>query len=66
MELYAIAEVEGIANKLGAALDSKMPKHNKHVLDPAFDTDKLMIITANQANTRAMTYFALTFKTTSY
>jgi hypothetical protein len=39
-----------------------IPKNNKHVLDPAKDTNKPVSV-ASKANKRAMTHFALTLKT---
>jgi hypothetical protein len=39
-----------------------MPQNSKHVLDPMKDEDNKMIV-ASKANTRAMAYYALAFKT---
>jgi hypothetical protein len=54
--------VENITEALGTRLNADMPQNSKHILNPAEDKDKIMIV-ASKANKRAMAYYALAFKT---
>jgi hypothetical protein len=44
IQLNAFAEVEGIVDALGSNQDPNMTHNNKHLLDPAKDRDKPMIL----------------------